>query len=173
MNSPSASGKGKQPGELNKAIYDKVLIHPGISRDALIRHAQQACPDATEKQIGKTISNLVHSSKKILMEGESGNLSYHLNTAALLPKSKPAKKTPAKKAPAAKLLTGEAGRDEARKLAPARMASKMKASQSFQMTIRALRFLATGHSKSMMAIQRCCLVRIKLVACLNLWDAWR
>jgi len=108
MNAPANPHGGKQPGELNTAIYNKIVEHPGITRAALIKHAQQKCPDATEKQINKTILNLTHTSKKIRTEGERGNYTYHLNTGVSQPQTKPtAPAKPARKAAVGKVVTGK------------------------------------------------------------------
>ena len=93
---------GKQPSELNTAIYNKIIEHPGITQAALIKHAQHKCPDATEKQIKKTMLNMVHATKKIRVEGERGNYTYHLNTGVSQPQAKPTK--PAKPAKPSKAV---------------------------------------------------------------------
>lgn len=103
MNTPTKPHGGKQPGELNTAIYNKIVEHPGIAHAALIKHAQHKCPDATEKQIRKTMLNMVHATKKIRVEGERGNYTYHLNTGAK--PTKPAK--PSKAVAAGKVVFGD------------------------------------------------------------------
>lgn len=74
------------PSELNATLYNKIVEHPGIKLDALIKHALSKCPDATEKQVKKTISNMTSVSKKIRAEGKFNERTFHLNTA----QSKPA-----------------------------------------------------------------------------------
>jgi hypothetical protein len=75
------------PSELNAVIYNKIVEHPGIKLDALIKHALSKCPEATEKQVKKTISNMTSVSKKIRAEGKFNERTFHLNTA----QAKPAK----------------------------------------------------------------------------------
>lgn len=104
VNTTAKPHGGKQPSELNTAIYNKIVEHPGITQDALIKHAQHKCPDATEKQIKKTMLNMVHATKKIRVEGERGNYTYHLNTGVSQLPAKPTK--PAKPAAAGKVVFG-------------------------------------------------------------------
>lgn len=108
MNAPAKPHGEQQPGELNTAIYNKIVEHPGITKAALIKHAQQKCPDATEKQINKTILNLIHASKRIRTEGGRGNYTYHLNTGVSQPQAKPtASAKPARKAEVGKVVIGK------------------------------------------------------------------
>lgn len=87
---------------------NKIVEHPGITQAALIRHALHKYPEANEKQVKKTILNMVHSSKKIRSEGERGNLTYHLNAGMSAPveKTKPIHKAAASKRIAGKVVTG-------------------------------------------------------------------
>lgn len=108
MNAPANPHGGKQPGELNTAIYNKIVEHPGITRAALIKHAQQKCPDATDKQINNTIGNMIHIALRIRSEGERGNYTYHLNTGVSKPQAKPtAPAKSARKAAVGKVVTGK------------------------------------------------------------------
>lgn len=107
MNTPAKPHGGKQPSELNTAIYNKIVEHPGITQDALIKHAQHKCPDATEKQIRKTMLNMTHATKKIRVEGERGNYTYHLNTGVSQLPAKPTKPAkPSKAVAAGKVVFG-------------------------------------------------------------------
>ena len=107
VNAPAKPHGGKQPSELNTAIYNKIVEHPGITQAALIKHAQHKFPDATEKQIKKTILNMVHATKKIRAEGERGNYTYHLNTGAIRLPAKPTKSAkPSKAVAAGKVVFG-------------------------------------------------------------------
>lgn len=113
---------GIQPSELNTALYNKIVEHPGITQLALIKHAQHKFPDATEKQIKKMLCNLVHSAKKIRSEGKRGKLAYHLSIGVTQPPAKPASPAkpvqPVKKAVVGKVLHGEEGREAAKMAAP-------------------------------------------------------
>lgn len=102
VNTTAKPHGGKQPSELNTTIFNKIVEHPGITQAALIAHAQHKCPDVTEKQIKKTMLNMVHTTKKIRVEGERGNYTYHLNTGAK--PTKPAK--PSKTVAAGKVVFG-------------------------------------------------------------------
>lgn len=107
VNTTAKPHGGKQPSELNTAIYNKIVEHPGITQDALIKHAHHKCPDAPEKQIRKTMLNMVHATKKIRVEGERGNYTYHLNTGVIRLPAKPAKPAkPSKAVAAGKVVFG-------------------------------------------------------------------
>lgn len=108
VNTTAKPHGGKQPSELNTAIYNKIVEHPGITQAALIKHAQHKFQDATEKQIKKTIFNLAHSSKKIRVEGKRGNYTYHLNTGVSQLPAKPVKPAkPSKVVAAGKVVFGD------------------------------------------------------------------
>jgi hypothetical protein len=68
------------PSELRTTIFNKIVEHPGIKKDALIKHALSKHPEATEDQTKKTIENLMYSAKKIKAEGSKGDQSFHLAT---------------------------------------------------------------------------------------------
>lgn len=76
---------GMPPRKLNTAICDKISEQPGIAQDALMQFAFNNVDGVTEKQIKKTISNLLHSSKKIRSEGLRGKFTYHPNNEAHQP----------------------------------------------------------------------------------------
>lgn len=95
------------PSELRKTIHDKIVQHPGIRQDALIKHALQQCPAATEKQIKKALANMGQA-KQIRSDGERSNLSYHLNTVVAQPPAKPRKPAkPANKPAVGKVVLGK------------------------------------------------------------------
>lgn len=93
MNQETKPRGGSKPSELNQCIYDKIVEHPGIAHADLVKHAQKECPEATDKQILKTISNMRHVTKKIRAEGERGNYRYHLNRDVVTPPPSRTKKT--------------------------------------------------------------------------------
>lgn len=108
MNTNTGTSGHKQPSELRQTIYNKIVAHPGIKRDALIKHALQQCPEATEKQALKALANLQHSAKKIRLEGERGNYTYHLNIGTWPLPAKPKKPAkPAKKPAVGKVVLGK------------------------------------------------------------------
>lgn len=72
---------GSFPGILNKAIYNKVVEHPGITITKLIAHVLSQFPEETEKRVRKTISNMVHATKKLRLEGSGDDRTMHLNSA--------------------------------------------------------------------------------------------
>ena len=71
---------GSRPSEVNKTIYDKILVHPGISLLELIKHALHKFPNSTEKKVRKTIDNMIRVTKKIRSEGVKNDRTLHLNT---------------------------------------------------------------------------------------------
>lgn len=107
VNTTAKPHGGKQPSELNTAIYNKIVEHPGITQDALIKHAQHKYPDSTEKQIRKTMLNMVHATKKIRVEGERGNYTYHLNTGVIRMPAKQAKPAKPAKVAVGKVVVGK------------------------------------------------------------------
>lgn len=133
MNTNTGTSGHKQPSELRQALYNKIVAHPGIKRDALIKHALQQCPKATEKQALKALSNLQHMAKKIRLEGERGNYTYHLNTGVIQPPAKPRQPAkPVKKPSVGKVVLGKEAAalrgEPARK--PRRVAKVAKVSDS-------------------------------------------
>lgn len=92
---------GAAPSNLNTTIYNKVVEHPGIGRDELVKFALQQVPGATEKQAKKTIVNLVYSSGRIRLEGTHGKPVYYIaefDKRAAVPASPAVKKQEAKPA---------------------------------------------------------------------------
>lgn len=76
---------GMPPRKLNTLIYDKVAEQPGIAQDDLIAFALPKVTGATEKQVKKTIANLVHASQRIRSVGPRGNFTYFPNNEAHQP----------------------------------------------------------------------------------------
>lgn len=70
------------PSKLNTIIYNRIAEQPGIAQDALLQFVLHNVAGSTEKQVKKTIANLVHSSKKIRSEGSKGKFTYYLNNEA-------------------------------------------------------------------------------------------
>ena len=135
MNARNTGRIGPPPSELRQTIYNKIVEHPGITQAALIKHALHKCPDATEKQAVKALSNMRHMANTIRAEGARGNLIYHLNSGVSQPSAKlavlaqPAK--PAKKAAVGKVVFGAeaaALRGDPAPSAPAKVAEVAKKS---------------------------------------------
>jgi hypothetical protein len=91
----------KQASELTKAIFNQVVLSPGISGTKLKAFALAEFPESNLKKITKTIWNLVSNSKRIYMEGKGADATYHMVNKTHRPdKIKIAKK------PAEKLIVG-------------------------------------------------------------------
>jgi hypothetical protein len=60
---------GHPSSEVRTTIYNMIVTKPGMKQTDLIEYVLIECPNSTEKQVRKMISNLVHSSKKVRYEG--------------------------------------------------------------------------------------------------------
>lgn len=101
--------RGSKPSQINQAIYDKIVEHPGIGEQALIKHVLNVVLNADLKKVKKTIGNMRSVTKKIRAEGERGDYRYHLNTEPRQPCTRKARVGKVVTGPDAAELRGDKG----------------------------------------------------------------
>ncbi|MEW5905129.1 MAG: hypothetical protein AB1722_12400 [Pseudomonadota bacterium] len=72
------NNRGSKPGALNSTLYSLIEQTPGIAHETLVKDALHQYPGETEAHIAKTLSNMVHATKKIVSEGPRGQKTYRI-----------------------------------------------------------------------------------------------
>lgn len=90
MSTTTNRSSGSQPSELYLAIIETVTAQPGIKQEDLVMLARRKAPGSTEQQALKTLLNLIHSSKRLRVEGKRGDRIYFINDGKAI-KTMPAK----------------------------------------------------------------------------------
>lgn len=79
MNEEVKRRRGGTRSALNLAIYNNVVVYPGINILKLIRNILDEMPEENAIHIRKTIQNMVHCTKQLKSEGSGNARTLHLN----------------------------------------------------------------------------------------------
>jgi hypothetical protein len=77
--------KMSAPNQLRATLFDKITSEPGIKQTEAVKFALSKHPDATERQAEKAISNMLHSAKKITVQGVRGERTLYPKTESAKP----------------------------------------------------------------------------------------